>query len=361
VPAVAHSSPEAQRRSGGCGGSSSLRDNSMTPNFFAKLSVAGLACMGFATSALANGTGSGNPGSLLVFPYFDNTRGDLTLVTVTNTSDDQVNGKVNVEFVYINGETCQEFNRTRTLTPDDEITVLTKNDNPNMHRGYVYVFAKSVTTGASIKFDHLIGSSLVLESGDEADYLYAPWTFSAGAALAEGAVTDLNNNHLHDLDGLEYDKAPNELLIPRFIGTGGPLNGEDEIVLINLTGGADFTAVIDLLVYNDNEEVFSAQFSFVCWDEVDVSDISSVFDNDFLVTTNHASNEVPGTTPLNFNETGWYRINGNTAFSTAVQFADPAILALQVETLNEQGGAMLPYSQGTQSNGSLLSHNLFGN
>jgi hypothetical protein len=333
----------------------------MTPQFFAKVSVAGLACLGLATSAFAGGTGSGNPGSLLVFPYFDNTRGDLTLVTVTNTSNDQVNGKVNVEFVYINGTNCQEFNRTRTLTPNDEITVLTKNDNPNMQRGYIYVFAKSQTTGAAIKFDHLIGSSLVLEGGDEADYLYAPWVFNAGSALAEGAATDLNNNHLRDLDGLEYDKAPDQLLIPRFIGTDGPQAGEDEIVLINLTGGAAFTAVIDLLIYNDNEEVFSAQFSFQCWDEVDVSDISAVFDNDFLVTTNHAANEIPGTTPLTFNETGWYRINGNTAFSSAVQFSDPAILALQVETLDEQGGAMLPFTEGTQSNGSLLSHNLFGN
>jgi len=333
----------------------------MTPQFFAKLSVAGLACLGLATSAFANGTGSGNPGSLLVFPYFDNTRGDLTLVTVTNTSNDQVNGKVNVEFVYINGLNCQEFNRTRTLTPNDEITVLTKNDNPNMVRGYVYVFAKSQTTGAAIKFDHLIGSSLILEGGDEADYLYAPWVFNAGSALAEGAATDLNNNHLRDLDGLEYEKAPDQLLIPRFIGTGGPRNGEDEIVLINLTGGAAFTAVIDLLVYNDNEEVFSAQYSFNCWSEPDLSDISNVFDNEFLLTTNHAANEIPGTTPANFNETGWYRINGNTSFSSAVQFSDPAILALQVETLDEQGGAMLPFTEGTQSNGSLLSHNLFGN
>jgi hypothetical protein len=331
----------------------------MTSKLFASLTVAGLACIGLASSAVAE---SITPGSLLVFPTFDNTRGDITLLTVTNTSDDQVNGSVNVEFVYINGNNCQEFNRTRTLTPDDEISVLTKNDNPNMQRGYVYVFAKSKTTGAAIKFDHLIGSALVLEnSGNDPDYLLAPWTFLAGAGLAEGANTDVNNNGLRDLDGTEYEMAPDQLLVPRFLGQDSPMDANEQLVLINLTGGADFTAVVDFLVYNDNEEVFSAQYSFKCWAKVDLLEISSVFDNDFLLSTNHASNEIPGTTG-NYPETGWYRLNGDTAFSTAVQFSDPAILAAQIESLDEsRGGAMLPYTIGTQSNGSLLSHNLFGN
>ena len=332
----------------------------MNPRFFAKLSLAGAACVALGLSARAGGT---EPGSLLVFPSFDNTRGDLTLLTVTNTSDDQVNGSINVEFVYINGANCQEFNRTRTLTPDDEISVLTKNDNPNQHKGYVYVFAKSKTTGAAVKFDHLIGSALVLEGDpEEPNYLLAPWTFKAGSALAEGANTDLNNNGLRDLDGSEYEKAPDTLLVPRFIGEHGPLDGDEDLVLINLTGGADFTAVVDFLVYNDNEEVFSAQYSFTCWVKVGLDDISQVFENDFLVTTNQNPNEVPGTTNANFPQTGWFRINGNTAFSTAVQFADPAILAAQVESLYvNEGGGMLPFTQGTQGNGSLLSHNLFGN
>jgi hypothetical protein len=330
----------------------------MTSKLFSSLSLAGVACLGLAMSAHA---GQGLPGSLLVFTNFDNTRGDLTLLTVTNTSDDQVNGKVNVEFVYINGDTCQEFNRTRTLTPNDEISVLTALDNPNQHKGYCYVFAKSITTGKAISFNHLIGSELVLEGGsDEPDYLLAPWSFVA--VPAEGAITDLNNNNLRDLDGLEYEKAPAELLVPRFIGEGGPLDADEDLVLINLTGGQNFTAVVDFLVYNDNEEVFSAQVKFDCWVKVGLDEISAVFENDFLVTTNNSPTEVPGTTPLNFNETGWFRINGNVAFSSAAQFFDPAILAAQVESIDFNfGGAMLPFTQGTQDNGKLLSHSLLGN
>jgi hypothetical protein len=329
---------------------------------FASLTIAGLACAGFAASAHA---GQGVPGSLLVFPNFDNTRGDLTLYTVTNTSDDQVNGTINVEFVYINWLNCQEFNRTRMLTPNDEISVLTKFDNPNMQKGYCYVFAKSKTTGAAIKFDHLVGCELVIEALQglhAANYTLNPWAFKAGDALAEGANTDLNSNGLRDLNGLEYEKAPDRLDFPRFLGQGGPLIASDNLILINLTGGAQFTAVVDLLVYNDNEEVFSAQYAFQCWAKVDLGDISNLFYNDFLLTTNHASGEVFGPPPGTFNETGWFRVNGNTAYSTAVQFADPAILAAQIETIGLIfGGATLPFTEGTQSNGSLLSHNLFGN
>ena len=165
----------------------------MTSKTFASLALVGIACLGFAANATA---GQGQPGSLLVFPTFDNTRGGLTLYTVTNTDDDQVNGSINVEFVYINGQNCQEFNRTRTLTPDDEISVLTGFDNPNEHKGYCYVFAKSKTTGAAVKFDHLIGNELVIEgipAGQavvgSSDYSLNAWAFTAGAALAEGANT----------------------------------------------------------------------------------------------------------------------------------------------------------------------------
>jgi hypothetical protein len=338
----------------------------MISKTIASLAFAGLACIALQSAAHAE---QGKPGSLLVFPTFDNTRGGFTLYTVTNTSDDQINGSVNVEFVYINAINCQEFNRTRTLTPNDEISVLTKFDNPNMSKGYCYVFAKSKTTGAAIKFDHLIGTELVLEGSPNAgakgefgvaDYSLNPWVFKAGAALAEGANTDANNNGHRDLNGTEYELAPDKLEVPRFIGQGGPLNAFPALVLINLTGGAQFTAVVDFLVYNDNEEVFSAQYSFNCWRHVFLDDISNVFDNDFLVTTNQDPNEVAG--PANFNEVGWYRINGNTAFSSAVQFSDPAILAASIEIVDfDLGGAVLPFTEGTQSNGSLLSHNLFGN
>lgn len=326
------------------------------------LALAAVAFVGISNRAVAD-----EPGSLLVFPYFDNTRGELTVLTVANTNDDptNANASVNVEFIYRNQENCLEFNRLRTLTPNDEITVITKYDNPNMVKGYCYVFATSKTTGAAIKFDRLIGHEIILNSNNSnPDFASAPVVFKAGAALAEGANTDLNGNGLRDLDGLEYAQAPDKLLFPRFIGQGDPFGWNSKLVLLNLTGGAQFQCIVDFLVYNDNEEVFSAQYQFQCWVSVSLDDISPLFDNDFLVTTNHSSSEVynGGHT---FPEIGWFRVNGDTAYSTAVQFADPAVLGLLIERSDDsvvfqEGGAELPFTIGTQNNGKLLSTNLFG-
>lgn len=303
---------------------------------------------------------SEQPGSLLVFPLFDNTRGEHTLLTVTNTNADTLQGTIKVEFVYINKQNCLEFNRTRTLTPNDTISVLTKIDNPNMTQGYVYAYAKSLTTGKAVKFDHLVGQALAL--GSRTFELNA-LTFRAAAALAENAPTDLENggigDGLRDLDGLEYEPAPAELLVPRFFGQGGAI--ESELVLINLTGGAHFDALLDFLIYNDNEEVFSAQYSFRCWQRVGLSQISNAFDNAFLATTNHASNEIQqGSSGPNLPETGWFRFNGNLANSIHTVLLDPAILAIRIESNSAATWTALPYSTGTQANGSLLSHSITG-
>jgi hypothetical protein len=318
-------------------------------------------------AGLSRPAAADEPGSLLVFPFFDNTRGELTVLTVANTNDDQsnANAQINVEFIYRNAENCLEFNRLRTLTPTDEITVVTKYDNPNMAKGYVYVFATSKTTGAPIKFDHLIGHEIILNTAAaNPDFASAPIVFKAGAALAEGDNTDVNHNGLRDLDGIEYAPAPDKLLFPRFIGQGDPFFWDSQLVLLNLTGGAQFQCLVDLLIYNDNEEVFSAQFQFQCWIAVPLDDVSPVFSNDFLLTTNHSSSEVfNGGHP--FPEVGWFTVDGDTAFSSAAQFADPAVLGLLIERTDDnvafrEGGAELPFTKGTQTNGSLLSTNLFG-
>ena len=52
---------------------------------FALTGMTALACLGMTSEAFASGR---NPGSLLVYPEFDNREGDVTLLTVTNTNSD---------------------------------------------------------------------------------------------------------------------------------------------------------------------------------------------------------------------------------------------------------------------------------
>ena len=135
---------------------------------FSSLVLAGVAFTGLALSASADSLD--RTGSLLLYPLFDNNRGGIYTITVTNTNNDTnplptgqlLAGTVDVEFVYIDGESCFEFNRTRRLTPNDTITVSSQLDNPNDPRGYVYVFAKSPTSGAAISWNWLEGNSIIL-------------------------------------------------------------------------------------------------------------------------------------------------------------------------------------------------------
>ena len=80
--------------------------------------------------------------------------------------------------------------------------------------------------------------------------------------------------------------------MPRFLGQDNQF--VSSLVLLNLTGGSQFTAIVNFLGYNDNEEVFSAQESFVCWEKRRLTQISGSFDQVFLAQTNNASNEILG-------------------------------------------------------------------
>lgn len=346
----------------------------MSINKIVLTGLTALAGLGLGSEALANGR---NPGSLLLYPEFDNRQLNLTLVTVTNTNagvgnPGDVDGTIKVEFVYIGKISitqqplpCLEFNRTEVLTANDTLSVITSLHNPQQEQGYLYVFAKNKTTGKAISFNYLIGNLLTINGIDHLEYSMNPVVFSAVPAF--GANTDLENggagDGVRDLDGSEYEKVTGEILIPRFIGAGGP-NGapngpyDSELILIGLSGGTAFTTLVNFWVYNDNEEAFSAQRSFNCWERVRLRALNGVFTQFFLNSTNHAPNEILGAPSV---ESGWMRVYGGSAWSAAEQIIDPAIYAVLVERIGNVGAADLPFESTTlQANGDLLPQGIFG-
>ncbi|MBL8858286.1 MAG: hypothetical protein JNL28_07285 [Planctomycetes bacterium] len=322
-----------------------------------KFLLAGVTALGLASTAMAGGR---NPGSLLLFPEFDNRQANLTLLTVTNTNADTVNGTINVEFVYIgkyapNNITldCLEFNRTHTLTPNDTLSVITSAHNPGQEQGYVYVFAKDKNTGIAKVFNHLIGNEMTIMGIEALDYSLNPVSYKA---IGQGTNADLDGDQNRDLDGNEYETSPDEVYIPRFLGQGGQYRSE--LILLGLSGGAAFTTIVNFWIYNDNEEAFSAQYSFKCWDRVRLETINGAFTETFLDTTNNAPNEIVGASTR---ESGWFRVYGGTAFSTAEQIIDPAVYAVLVEKIASHGASDLPFeSVARQANGSLLPRGIFG-
>lgn len=321
-------------------------------------------------------------GSLLLYPEFDNRQNQLTLVTVTNTNCDFTPvglqfyaGTIDVEFVYIgrygiNGQDlpCLEFNRTHRLTPCDTLTVWTSAHNFSQQRGFLYVFAKSPQTGRAVVFNHLIGQEIIMDgigSGMDDSVNAVPFL----GVGAEGTPTDVDGDNIRDLDGVEYSKAPDEILIPRFLGQDDPfiLNGDNNavglslfnsrLILIALSGGTSFTTTLDFLIYNDNEEEFSDEYTFYCWDSPLLADISGSFLESFLDSTTNDPNEILG---ANGREAGWFRIDGDIASSSAAEIQDPAFYAVLVERIGQYAVAALPFELCTQSNGDLLPRGPFG-
>lgn len=320
----------------------------MSTRVFAPTALTGLCILFSAISARADGR---NPGSLIVFPEFDSTPGRSTLLTLTDVNPDPQNGVVRVEIVFVNGGTtgslCSETNATVLLTPNDTLSFLASALNPNAQKGYAYAFAKNVQ-GQAVAFDWLVGDNFLFDGVTAFDYTVNPYSFRAIQPL--GTPTDKDHDGIRDLNGIEYEMSPGKILVPRFVAQSATY--QSQLVLINLTGGAQFTSTLNFLIYNDNEEVFSKNYSFRCWTKVPLTTISTIFTQSFLHDfTNQAPGELIGATTV---ETGWFEIDGGLASSTNTQFMDPAFLAFLVERTGAQAGAELSFDMGRQSNGDLL-------
>jgi hypothetical protein len=144
---------------------------------------------------------------------------------------------------------------------------------------------------------------------------------------------------------------------PPGAGGVGPGLFNSRLILIALSGGTSFDTTLNFLIYNDNEEEYSDAYTFRCWDSPLLREISGAFLESYLDGTNNAPNEILG---ANNHESGWFRIDGNIAQSTATAILDPAFYAVLVERVGQYAVADLPFELCTQDNGDLLPRALFG-
>ncbi len=327
-----------------------------TPHRASKRTLSAL-CFSLTLSALASADRN-DPGSLLVFPEYDSRPGTISLLTVTNTNGSQDEGAVRVHFNYVDGETCLKADAMETLTPRDTITLLSQAHAPGLSRGYCYAYARGLSSSAPITFNHLVGSVLVIDGVNATVYSINALVFEG--LTAPGTSTDLDFDGIRDLDGLEYSPAPDRIAIPRFFGQLPPMQGGEfmhaELIMLGLTG-TQFATTINFLIYNDNEEEFSAQYTFDCWQRVSLLDISGAFSNSFLALgTNNDPAEILGLPGL---ESGWFEMDGGSASSLTTTIQNPAFLAMLVES-RRLSSATLPFTLGSQANGDLLPTSLSG-
>lgn len=323
-----------------------------------RIFATGLLVAGLSSSVLASD--GRNPGSLLLYPEFDNRAGVVTVLTVTNVDAKAEAEDIRVHFHYIgrydeNSEpiNCLEFDRFELLTPKDTLTLITNAHNPEHERGYVYLYAVDAdNVTVPITHNYLTGNLMTVDGLEAFEFSMNPISYRG--MTPAGTSTDVDTDELRDLNDSEYSASAAEILIPRFLGQGNAYFSE--LILIALTGGTSFETTVDFLIFNDNEEIFSSEHTFQCWDRVPLLSISNIFLNDFLANwTNDDPDELYGAPNI---ETGWIRVVGAFATSSAQTILDPSIYAVLVERIGNRGAADLPFERGRRTNGSLLAHGI---
>jgi hypothetical protein len=282
------------------------------------------------------------PGSLLLFPEYDTV--GVQLLTVTNTNP-APSGAISTRWMYVSSADCVSEQFEVELQPNDTYTVNVASLFPSSRRGFVYVLATSATNGTAISFNWLAGASWRFDPLSSDAYEIAPIPFRS--IQAEGTSTDLNGDGRPALDGNEYEGAPDEVLLPRFLGQGEGSIVQSEIVLLSLAGTANAPTRLDFLAFNDNEEVFSLQHQFQCWEKRSLQSLSSLFLEAFLDTTNNDPDEIFG---LPAQESGWMRIDGRLA---TAPFPDTAVMAFLVDRIDDRPAAAAAEWRGVQFDGVL--------
>lgn len=311
------------------------------------------------------------PGSVLVYPYHRSSvpqgPGIFTVISVTNTSltpavPGSLGGSTNLHYEYVNTssslngtepdpfdpDVCSVFDRVETLTPADVLSLLTSCHNATAGaEGYLVISATDPETFASPwSHNRLIGSELILGQLGVVYYINA---IPFSSPLDEGMLTDLDGDGQLDFDGLEYEGVPDEIYIDAFTS-----EIRSSLVLLNLSGGFEFTANVAFDVFNDNELPLSATLAFRCWFEETLETVSPVFTSEFL-----KSNMLDDPTDLDINcdnnddlETGWAIIRGVSATSEVESIPDPALLgAISNSIIFPGGGRRLWESTEKQFNG----------
>lgn len=308
-----------------------------------------------ARAATVASGGRNDPGSLLIFPEVDARPGRMTFLTITNTNGSPT-GAVSVHFIYVDSTTCLKADANALLTPFDTITVITGAHAPSTQRGFCYAYAR--VAGSAATFNHLVGSLMILDGTQSTEYGMNAMVFQG--LTAAGTATDLDGDGIRDLNGLEYEAAPDRIAVPRFLGQLPP-PGDDafgaDMIFVGLTG-TRFSTSVDFLIFNDNEEAFSGSYTFGCWARTPLLSLSGAFSNSFLKDfTNHNPNEIIGLPSI---ESGWVLFDGGVAVSPTTSVVDPAFLAVLVER-GRLSSSSLPFTLGTQTNAGLLSSTNSGN
>ena len=310
------------------------------------LAILAVACLALGALSYDASAAGQDPAACLLFPYFNTNAGNLAVITITNACADDIV----VRLVFINEQSCFPVDRWIELTGYDTFSFVDSAMNAYGQRGFLYAYVVGAY-GSILEHDGekncLIGQEVIFSAwpvipGAIVDYSINAAGFKAIKVTADGKLK---------LDGIEFEKAPDTLLFPRFFGQD-PIF-QSQIVLINLTGGQFFIHQANGLVYNDNEEAFSFPVHFNCWNIYPLSVFSPWTTEIFLKSTNHDPAELFDNVGNN-KETGWIYLKGDWAWNptTTYKINHASLYGYLIEAINgiASSGADLPWQMASDPN-----------
>ncbi len=252
-------------------------------------------------------------GSVLIFPLFNSTAGNNTLLTVTNTNESESLcsggsgfriGDVQLHYTYFS-ELWAQSDTDENFTPADTLTVLARGHNPNDEMGFVVVEARDPETNFPITFNYLIGSAIVINSEFDFQWSYTPYAF-ASRGRSDGCHTPIDvpgsdDFDRMDFDDIEYSSFPELVMLDHFFGEGTPagnpaLTFSNTLYLMSTSpGGPEVEDMTEVFVqgYNNNERGFSRTFRFNCYLVTSLNDLTGATTQANLAT-NGDSGELGG-------------------------------------------------------------------
>jgi Prealbumin-like fold domain len=204
-----------------------------------------------------NRTSTTQKGSLLVFPKVElkwDASGNLIQDTFIELTNDYWQ-EVRVQMYFVHGDVCIWADNSFRLTPNQPSYWSVATGNPagvspftvlgdrcpdrdpgnpggKRLRGYVVAWAVESDTGAEIDWNHLLGDAVIVNYREASAWEYSPWAFQSLPDVEVGQTLLAPFGQL-DLDGTEYQFAPDQLLL-NFFASGTVLdNGASGTVSID--------------------------------------------------------------------------------------------------------------------------------
>jgi hypothetical protein len=215
-----------------------------------------------------NVTSDQKPGSVLVFPVYTSSADvphlENTRLSITNTSHTQ---GVFMHIFFVDGASCGPADSFACLTPEQTLSFLTSDYDPNT-TGYLVVVAVN-SQGCPVSFNNLIGDAYVkFQSGHAVNYgaeaFAALWTNAQGQYADNVVLPGCNAFSVVatlPLDGSAtgYNAAPRELAIE---GLTSPADGGNSMLFVMRVGGdlttrGGFIGRLQGILFDDVESPFS--------------------------------------------------------------------------------------------------------